>query len=89
MVEQPPKTKKPRGFACLTPEHRRAIASEGGKKAHAMGKRHTFTREEALDAYQKAKATGKLHRFTTEQARIAGRLGGLARSAAKQGKRKA
>lgn len=38
------------GFARLTPEERRAMASVGGKAAHAQGKAHRFTREEAAEA---------------------------------------
>ncbi len=31
----------------MSKEKRRAIASQGGKAAHAMGVAHTYTREEA------------------------------------------
>jgi general stress protein YciG len=39
-----------RGFASQTPERRREIASMGGKKAHALGKAHRWTPEEARAA---------------------------------------
>lgn len=37
----------------MTPEQRRAIASLGGKAAHAKGKAHEFTPEQAQKAGQK------------------------------------
>lgn len=45
--------RKPRGFACLTPEQRRAIARKGGTNAHAQGVAHRWTTEEARSAGQK------------------------------------
>lgn len=42
-----------RGFAKMTPEQRSAIASKGGKAAHAKGTAHEFTREEAIAAGKK------------------------------------
>lgn len=43
--------KKPRrGFASMTPERRRELASLGGKRAHATGRGHQFTTEEAKAA---------------------------------------
>ena len=69
-----------RGFASVTPERHREIASMGGKAAHAPGAGgHEFSSEEAREAARKGHAMGRLHRFTTEEARIAGRKGGLAR----------
>ena len=44
---------RPRGFGTLTPERRRAIASKGGKAAHAQGKAHQFTGKEAVEAGRK------------------------------------
>jgi len=46
-----PKSKK--GFAAMSQEQQRAIASLGGKAAHAMGRAHTYTREEAIIAGRK------------------------------------
>ena len=37
----------------MHPEKQRAIASKGGKAAHAKGTAHTFTREEAIRAGRK------------------------------------
>lgn len=42
--------KKPRGFQLMTPERRREISSQGGVSAHAQGKAHQFTAEEAQAA---------------------------------------
>ena len=46
--------KSRRGFASMDKTKQRMIASSGGKKAHALGKAHRFTRDEA----QKAGAIG-------------------------------
>ncbi len=48
-----PKKKARKGFAAMTPEQRRAIASLGGKAAHAQGTAHQFTTEEAKIAGSK------------------------------------
>ena len=45
--------KSNRGFAAMPKEQGRAIASLGGKAAHAMGKAHVWTREEARSAGRK------------------------------------
>ena len=42
-----------RGFAAMDPEKQRAIASMGGKAAHAKGTAHQFTSEEARAAGRK------------------------------------
>lgn len=42
-----------RGFASMAPDKRRAIASLGGKAAHAQGKAHQWTTEEAQAAGRK------------------------------------
>jgi general stress protein YciG len=36
-----------RGFAAMTPEKRRAIQAKGGRRAHYLGRAHTWTPEEA------------------------------------------
>lgn len=41
---------RPRGFAALAPERVREIARAGGKKAHAVGTAHEFTKVEAQAA---------------------------------------
>lgn len=40
-------SKSRKGFASLSKEKQREIASMGGKAAHAMGKAHEWTAEEA------------------------------------------
>lgn len=42
-----------RGFASMDSEKQRAIASKGGKAAHASGNAHEFTSEEAREAGRK------------------------------------
>jgi uncharacterized protein len=39
--------KSMRGFASMSKEKRRAIAGKAGKKAHVLGKAHTWNKEEA------------------------------------------
>lgn len=40
-------SKRPRGFAAISPERRKAISSAGGKAAHVKGTAHEFTSDEA------------------------------------------
>src|SRR5205823_1156306 len=72
--------KSHRGFAAMEPAKQRAIASKGGKAAHAKGTAHEFTAEEARAAGRKggqaAHARGTAHEFTSDEARAAGRKGG-------------
>lgn len=42
-----------RGFAAMSPERQRAIASLGGRAAHQSGHAHEFTSEEARIAGRK------------------------------------
>ena len=42
-----------RGFAAMSEERQREIASKGGKAAHAKGTAHQFTSEEARRAGRK------------------------------------
>jgi general stress protein YciG len=42
-----------RGFASMSPEKKREIASKGGKAAHALGTAHKWTSEEAQVAGRK------------------------------------
>jgi general stress protein YciG len=89
MVEE---TKKPRGFATLTPERRREVASAGGKAVAAESR--SFSRDKAL-----AKSAGKKggqnrdpdsRSFSTDAklARSAGSRGGKASQAARKVQRK-
>lgn len=51
--EQPVRRKERRGFASMSPEKQREIASKGGKAAHAKGTAHEWTSEEAREAGRK------------------------------------
>jgi len=46
-------SKSRRGFAAMSPETQRRIASEGGKASHASGRGHRFSADEARDAGRK------------------------------------
>jgi len=85
MSESEAVVKKPRGFAALSVERRREIASKGGKSAQAAGVGHRFTHEEAVAAgtkgARKAGENGTRHKYTHEQAVAAGKLGVQARLA--------
>jgi len=50
IIEYVDKPKSRRGFASLSKEKRRAIASQGGLTAHIQGKAHTWTKAEATAA---------------------------------------
>lgn len=70
--------KQKRGFASMTKEKQTAIASLGGKAAHAKGTAHQYTSDTAREAGRKggraAHAKGAAHQFTPDTARAAGRL---------------
>lgn len=42
-----------RGFAAMDPEKQREAARKGGRSAHAQGKAHEWTSDEARDASNK------------------------------------
>ncbi len=65
-----------RGFASMSPEQQRAIASKGGKVAHQKGVAHQFNSEEARAAGRKGGMT--VSRDTQHMARI-GQKGGQSR----------
>ena len=50
--------KKRKGFAAMSPEVRKKIASMGGKAAHAKGKAHRWTKAEAVEAGRKGGRAG-------------------------------
>lgn len=59
-----------RGFASMSKERQREIASKGGKAAHAKGTAHEFTSEEARIAGRKGgmlSRGGKGKRPTAEE----------------------
>ena len=45
--------KSRRGFAAMSPEQQRRIASEGGRASHESGRGHRFSSEEAREAGRK------------------------------------
>ena len=51
--------KQQRGFAAMLPETQKEIASKGGKKAHATGKAHQWSVEEARVAGRKGGAISR------------------------------
>lgn len=69
--------KSRRGFASMSPEKRRKIASKGGKAAHEMGRAHEFTSEEARAAGSKG---GKAVSRNRQHMQEIGRQGGIHRS---------
>jgi hypothetical protein len=68
--------KSNRGFASMDTSKQRSIASKGGKAAHAQGRAHEFTVEEARSAGRKGGET--VSRDRAHMASI-GRVGGQAR----------
>lgn len=80
-VDTAPVKKYPaRGFASMDKERQRAIASAGGKAAHAKGHAHKFNSAEAAAAARIGHRGRWAHEFTPEEARAAGKKGGLARA---------
>lgn len=65
-----------RGFASMDESRQRAIASEGGRAAHARGTAHEFTPEEAREAGRKG---GEAVSRNREHMAEIGRRGGEAR----------
>jgi general stress protein YciG len=51
--DQPVRRKERRGFASMSPEKQREIASKGGRAAHLKGTAHEWTSEEARSAGRK------------------------------------
>jgi uncharacterized protein len=68
--------KSKRGFASMSPERHREIASKGGRAAHALGRAHEWSREEARKAGQKG---GCIVSRDREHMSLIGREGGEAR----------
>ena len=57
-----------RGFASMDKDKQRAIASKGGQAAHAKGRAHEWTVEEAREAGRKGGSARKKHVETPETA---------------------
>ncbi len=60
-----PRPKARRGFAAMPPATQRALASLGGKAAHARGTAHEFTTEEARAAGRKGGLAAQARRATS------------------------
>ena len=60
--------KQDRGFASMDPEKQRRIASKGGKAAHAKGRAHEWTVEEAREAGRKGGSAS--HRQSQEPPQV-------------------
>jgi len=60
MENQQDRAKSRRGFAAMSAERQREIASQGGRAAHRQGVAHEWSAEEALQAGKKGgQASGK------------------------------
>lgn len=68
--------KSNRGFASMDLSKQREIASKGGKAAHAQGRAHEFTADEARNAGRKG---GEVVSRDREHMAAIGRAGGQAR----------
>lgn len=63
-----------RGFASMSPEKQREIASKGGRAAHAKGTAHEFSANEAREAGRKG---GQAVSRNREHMAAIGRKGGM------------
>jgi uncharacterized protein len=57
-----------RGFASMDRTRQAELASKGGKKAHALGKAHTWTKESARAAGLKGAEANRLKREAAKAA---------------------
>ncbi len=72
----PDRPSRNRGFAAMDQSTQREIASKGGKAAHAQGRAHEFTADEARDAGRKG---GQVVSRDRDHMAAIGRAGGKAR----------
>jgi general stress protein YciG len=72
----PDRPKSNRGFASMDLSRQREIASKGGKAAHAQGRAHEFTADEARNAGRKG---GEVVSRNRDHMAAIGRAGGQAR----------
>jgi general stress protein YciG len=75
--------KKGRGFASMEADRQREIASKGGKAAHAQGRAHQFTADEARAAGRRG---GEVVSRDREHMAAIGRAGGQARGRSRASK---
>ena len=76
MATQNGSKKSNRGFASMDREKQKEIASKGGKAAHAQGRAHEFTADEARSAGRKG---GEAVSKDRDHMASIGRAGGQAR----------
>ena len=81
MLENKPKQR--RGFAAMSLENRQELARRGGQAAHALGRAHKFTPEEARVAGAKG---GQKCAEDREHMSEIGRRGGVANAMKKKAK---
>lgn len=65
-AEPPPRKKARRGFAAMSAEKQKEIASLGGKAAHAKGTAHEFSPDEARNAGRKGGQAAQRARQATQ-----------------------
>ena len=75
--------RKGRGFASMEADRQREIASKGGKAAHAQGRAHQFTADEARVAGRRG---GEVVSRDREHMAAIGRAGGQARGRSRASK---
>lgn len=64
-------SKSRRGFAAMSPERQREIASQGGRAAHEQGVAHEWNRDEARAAGKKGgQASGSKRRSNTDRGSV-------------------
>lgn len=68
--QRPAPSPAKRGFAAMSPETQRRIASEGGRASHESGRAHKWTSESARDAGRKG---GQARATAANNSREAGR----------------
>lgn len=75
-TQQDVRAPKLRGFASMDADRQREIASKGGRAAHAQGRAHRFTPDEAREAGRKG---GKVVSQDRQHMAEIGREGGMRR----------
>jgi general stress protein YciG len=77
--------KSNRGFASMDREKQKEIASKGGRAAHAQGRAHEFTADEARSAGRKGgEAVSKNREHMAQIGRAGGQARGRNRAAAER-----
>lgn len=79
-VAPAPRPKLRRGFACMSREKNREIASKGGLKSQATGRAHKWTSHTGRIAAMISQSNRTAHKWTSQEAVVSGRKGGLARA---------